>query len=132
MRQAILDGIAAVILDPFSVSQELPYTSGGQPLYFKNFRVFYVAEPESTESNLFNTLDAGIFARKETTIRAFVQVDAKLKPPNYNSVVEGVRNVKNTTEITGVVSRECDIVTSFEADSLLTEFVFRFTETKIN
>jgi hypothetical protein len=40
--------------------------------------------------------------------------------------------VKDTTEIAGVVSRECDISTSFLADAMLTEFEFRFTEMKIN
>ena len=132
MRQAIIDGISALTLGTFAVSSELPWTASGQPLYEKNFKVFYVSEPESVESNLFNTLDAGIFAKKESTIRAYVVIDAKLKPSNYDSLVSGVRNVKDTTAIVGVTSRECDIETSFQADSLLTEFVFRFTEMKIN
>jgi hypothetical protein len=132
MRQAIIDGISALSLGTFAVSSELPWTASGQPLYEKNFKVFYVSEPESVESNLFNTLDAGIFAKKESTIRAYVYIDAKLKPSNYDSLVSGVRNVKDTTSITGVTSRECDIQTSLQADSLLTEFVFRFTEMKIN
>jgi hypothetical protein len=132
MRQAIIDGISALTLGTFAVSSELPWTASGQPLYEKNFKVFYVSEPNSVESNLFNTLDAGIFARKVTTINAYVYIDAKLKPSNYDNLVTGVRNVKDTTEITGVVSRECDITTSFLADAMLTEFEFRFTEMKIN
>ena len=132
MRQAILDGIEAVSLGSYSVSSELPWNASGEPLYYKNFKVFYVSEPDSVENNLFNTLDAGVFARKTSTIQAYVVNDAKLKPPNYDSVVDGVRNVKNTTQITGVVSRECDITVTFEADTMLTEFEFRFTETLIN
>jgi hypothetical protein len=91
-----------------------------------------VSEPQSVESNLLNTLDAAILATKESTITVYVVVDAKQQPTNYDSLVSGVRNVKNTTSITGVVSRECDISTTFQADSMLTEFVFRFTEMKIN
>ena len=132
MRQAIIDGISALSLGTFAVSSELPWTASGQPLYEKNYKVFYVSEPESVERNLLNTLDAGVFAKKESTIRVFVVVDAKQKPSNYDSLVSGVRNVKNTTDIVGVTSRECDINTSFQADALLTEFVFRFTEMKIN
>ena len=132
MRQAIIDGISALSLGTFAVSSELPWTASGEPLYEKNFKVFYVSEPNSKESNLLNTLDAAIFARKVTTINAYVYIDAKLKPSNYDSLVSGVRNVKDTTEITGVVSRECDISTSFLADAMLTEFEFRFTEMKIN
>lgn len=132
MRQAIIDGISALALGSFSVSSELPWIASGQPLYEKNFKVFYVSEPNSVESNLFNTLDAGIFAKKETTIQVFVVIDAKQKPSNYNSLVQSVRTVKDTTEIIGVTSRECDISTSFQADSMLTQFEFRFTEMKIN
>ena len=132
MRQAILDGIEALSLGSYSVSSELPWNASGEPLYYKNFKVFYVSEPDSVENNLFNTLDAGVFATKTSTIQVYVGNDAKLKPPNYDSVVTGVRNVKNTTEITGVVSRECDITVTFVADTMLTEFEFRFTETLIN
>ena len=132
MRQAIIDGISALSLGTFAVSSELPWIASGQPLYEKNFKVFYVSEPESVESNLFNTLDAGIFAKKETTINVYVVIDAKQKPSNYDSLVVGVRNVKDTTEIVGVTSRECDITTTFQADSMLTQFEFRFTEMKIN
>jgi len=132
MRQAIIDGISALSLGTFAVSSELPWNASGQPLYEKNFKVFYVSQPESQETNLFNTLDAAVLARKESSISVYVQVDAKQTPSNYDDLVSGVRDVKNTTEITGVVSRICDIQTSFQADSLLTEFVFRFTEMKIN
>jgi len=132
MRQAIIDGISALSLGTFAVSSELPWTAGGETLYEKNFKVFYVSEPQSVESNLLNTLDAAVLATKESTITVYVVVDAKQTPTNYDSLVSGVRNVKNTTSITGVVSRECDISTTFQADSMLTEFVFRFTEMKIN
>ena len=132
MRQAIIDGISALTLGTFSVSSELPWDAAGQPLYFKNYKVFYVSEADSEESNLFNTMDAAVFATKTSTVTVFVVCDAKQQPTNYDTVVSGTRNVKNTTSITGVVSRECDITTTFEADSMLTEFVFRFTETTSN
>lgn len=132
MRQAIIDGISALSLGTFSVSSELPWDAAGTPLYLKNYKVFYVDEPDSTEATLLNTLNAGVLATKTTTISVFVLVDAKQKPTNYDSLVSAVRNVKNTTDITAVRSRECNISTTFEADALLTEFEFRFTEMKIN
>ncbi len=132
MRQAIIDGISALTLGTFSVSSELPWDAAGQPLYFKNYKVFYVSEPDSEESNLFNTMNAMVFANKTTTINVFVVCDAKQQPTNYDAIVSAVRDVKITNSITGVVSRECDITTTFEADAMLTEFVFRFTETNSN
>lgn len=132
MRQAIINGIKALALGTFSVTEELPWDSAGTPLYRKNFKVFYVDEPDSVEETLMNTLSASVLASKTTTISVFVLVDAKQQPPNYDALVEGVRDVKNTPEITAVRSRECDIVTTFEGPAMLTEFVFRFTEMKIN
>lgn len=133
MRQAIIDGISALSLGTFAVSSDLPWDAAGTPLYQKNFKVFYVDEPDSEESTLINVLNgSGALATKTTTISVFVTVDAKQKPSNYDSLMDSVRDVKMTTEITGVRSRECDVITTFEADSMLTEFVFRFTEMKIN
>lgn len=133
MRQAIIDGISALSLGTFTVSSELPWDAAGTPLYQKNYKVFYVDEPDSEESTLINTLNTvDSLATKTTTVTVYVSVDAKQKPTNYDSLMQAVRNVKMTTEITGVRSRECDVETTFNADALLTEFVFRFTEMKIN
>ena len=134
MRQAIIDAISALSLGTFSVSSELPWDAAGTPLYRKNIKVFYVDEPDSTESTLINTIcgGSGSISNRETTISVYVTVDAKQKPSNYDSLVASVQDVKETSEITGVRSREADVITTFEADLLETEFVFRFTEMIIN
>jgi len=135
MRDAIISGLQALGLMNFAVSRELPWDAAGTPLYIKNPKTFYVTMPESQESALFNTLCAGqapSLASRETVISAFVLVDAKNLPANYPELSDSVPTVKNTAGITGVRSREVDVNTTFEADALLTEFVFRFTEMKIN
>lgn len=134
MRQAIIDAIADLSLGTFAVSSELPWDAAGQPLYIKNPKVIYVDEPDSEESTLINTLctAGGALATRVTTVSVYMLVDAKNKPGNYDDLVVDIQEVKNTTDITGVRSREVDVVTTFEADRLLTEFVFRFTELKIN
>ena len=136
-REAIISGISALNLGTFAVTNELPWDAAGTPLYQKNFKVFYVDEPDSEESALFNTLCGGggslpNLANKTTTISVFVTVDAKNRPANYDSLVNSVQAVKNSTAIENVRSREVDVITTFNADALLTEFVFRFTEMKIN
>lgn len=130
MRQAIIDAISALPLQTFAVSSELPWDAAGTPLYQKNIKVFYVDEPNSTESTLINTLcgGSGSIAERETTISVYVTVDAKQKPTNYDSLVDAIQELRDITTITGVRSRECDVLTTFEADTLLTEFEFRFTE----
>lgn len=134
-RQAIIDGISALSLGTFAVSSELPWDAAGTPLYQKNYKVFYVDEPDSEETAVFNTLCGGSMPNlsdKTTTISVFVTVDAKNRPANYDSLVNSVQAVKNSTEIENVRSREVDVITTFNADALLTEFVFRFTELKVN
>lgn len=129
MRQAITAGIRGLTLGQFQVSQEMPWISGGIPLYEKNYRVFYVDEPESEEANLINTLCGGSgLTNRVTTISVFVTIDAKQKPVNYDDLVVSVQALRNTPTITGVRSRECDVIRTFEADALVTEFEFRFTE----
>lgn len=135
IRQAIIDGISALSLGTFAVSSELPWDAAGQALYSKNFKVFYVDQPSREQSTLINTLSgnpAGSLVTQVTTVNVYVVVDAKQKPTNFDSLVTGVENVKNTASITGVRSREVDTLFTFENDSLLTEFVFRFTELKIS
>lgn len=128
-RQAIIDGIASLSLGTFSVSSELPWDAAGTPLYQKNPKVFYVDEPDSEQSTLVNVLCGGIgLANKVTTVSAFVVVDAKQQPTNYDALVTAVQTVKDTTALINIRSRECDVQTTFVADTLVTEFVFRFTE----
>lgn len=133
-RQAIIDAISDLSLGTFTVSSERPWDAAGQALYLKNFKTFYVTEADTEETTLYNVLNgsSGSMATKETTISAYVLVDAKQQPSNYDDLVDAVQDCKETADITGVRSRECDVITTFEADAMLTEFVFRFTELKIS
>lgn len=134
-RQAIIDGIAALDLGTFATTQMQPWDQQGTPLYIRNPKVFYVSQPESTQTAAFNLLNSGCggqIANKVTSISVFVLVDAKQQPSNFDSLVDQVQTVKDSAAITAVTSRECDVVSTFENDTLLTEFVFRFTELKFN
>lgn len=129
IRQAIIDSISALTLGTFSVATGLPWDAAGEPLYTKNPKVIYVSAPVSVQSTLFSVLDnSPSLASRETTVLVYVQVDAKQTPANYNSLVTAIQSVKSTATISGVRSREVDVTTSLEADALLTEFEFRFTE----
>jgi hypothetical protein len=129
MRQHILDQLASLDLGTFRVSSELPWSAAGTPLYLKNPKVLYVDEPDLTQTTLFNTLCGGAIglANQESETSVYVLCDAKQQPSNYDQLVESVKSIVMT--FTSVRSREVDVVTSFEADQLLTEFVFRTTET---
>lgn len=133
MRQAIIDALRGLSLGTFKVSSDLPWTASGTPLYQKNPKVFYVDEPDTVQTTAISFICSsnGIYT-EETTISVFVLVDAKQKPANYDSLMTAVRGIKNTPAITAVRSREVDVTTTFEADTLLTEFEFRFTAVRFN
>lgn len=135
IRQAIIDGIRALALGTFTVSSEMPWDAAGTPLYQNNLKRFFIGETDSEESALFNTLDgnrAGSLSTRISTVQVFVVVDAKQQPANFEALMTAVEGVKNTQAIAAVRSREVDRITTFEADTMITEFVFRFTELKIN
>lgn len=129
MREALLAAIRSIDTGVFRVTDELPWSAAGEPLYDKNMRVFYVAEPDVTESDVLPLLCGGsALVETVTTISVFLTVDAKKRPQDYDRVVQQVRNCRRTVALPTVRSREVDVITTLEADRLQTEFVFRFTE----
>ena len=126
MRQAIYDHIDGLTLGSFNLSSELPWSTGGTALYLKNLKRIYVDVDQITEDLSIAALNGLIINNETTTVRVFFACDAKQLPSNYETVVSGIRTAKNSTDITGVSRRECDVSTSFEEDIVVTEFEFRF------
>lgn len=128
MRQQILDYINSLSLGSYSVSNELPWSSSGTPLYLNNVKKIYVDRTQSTNDPLFGTLDGLTFNSETTSVKVYFASDAKLLPANYDTVVSTIKLGKDITTVTGFNRRECDVITSFENDLLVTEFEFRFTK----
>jgi hypothetical protein len=129
MRQAIYDYIKGLTLGTFSVTNELPWDENGTPLYLKNFKRIYVDRDQTAEEPTYLTMDGSVVLNTETTtVRVYFTTDAKQLPSNYDSLVSTIKLGKHTTDIEDVNRRECDVATSFENDSMITEFEFRFTK----
>lgn len=128
MRQTILDILKALSLGTFSVSDELPWSSSGVPLYVKNFKKIYVDQPQIITEEVIATLDGISINNEITTVRVYFTTDAKLLPNNYDTLVSAIRTEKDNSDFAGYTKRECDITTSFEADAMVTQFEFRFTK----
>lgn len=126
MRQAIYDYIDGVSKGTFSLTNELPWDSSGSPLYLKNPKRIYVNVDQVTEELVYATLNGVCINNEVTTVSVYFACDAKQLPANYETLVSAIRLAKNSTDITGVSRRECDVTTSFESDMLVTEFEFRF------
>ena len=63
-----------------SVSSELPYLVGGETLYNKNMKTFYLDEDNISKTELINTLDNTDVIETETTVTGYLSVDAKNHP----------------------------------------------------
>lgn len=127
MRQELVDYIGTQNLGGFILSNELPYSSSGVPLYQKNPKRIYVDRTEYSNEPLIVTLDGTQIDSEIASVRVYFSSDAKLLPPNYDAVITSLRAGKDSSAITGVTRRDCIITTTFNEDLLITELEFRFT-----
>lgn len=126
MRTEILDYLQGLNLGQFTVSQEIPWTDNGQPLYLKNLRKVYVTNTDVEIAPIVQALNGLNIQQEISTVRVYFANDVKVQPPNYSDVVSEIKSAKDITDILGVNRRECDITTSIESDNQVTEFEFRF------
>jgi hypothetical protein len=128
MRTEILDYISTLNLGSFLVSQELPWEESGQALFLKNLKKIYVDATQYQNETLITALN-GLNINNETSIvRILFACDAKQTPANYDTLVTDLKSAKDITTIEGVRSRQCDVSTDIENDSLVTTLEIRFTK----
>jgi len=128
MRTEILDYISTLNLGSFIVSQELPWEESGQALFLKNLKKIYVDATQYQNESLITALN-GLNINNETSIvRILFACDAKQTPANYDTLVTDLKSAKDITTIDGVRTRQCDVTTDIENDSLVTTLEIRFTK----
>jgi hypothetical protein len=127
MRQELIDYIGTQNLGGFILSQELPFSSSGTPLYIKNAKRIYVDRTQYSNEPILTTLDGLQIDSEISSVRVYFSADAKQLPPNYDTVINSLRAGKDISTITGVSRRECVISTTFEEDAIVTELEYRFT-----
>lgn len=110
-----------------SVSDELPYTSGGEVLYAKNMKKLYVDEEFISQDTLYPVLDRNNIEINTSTVTAYLQVDAKNQLADINSIISSVLSAKSV--ITGTMTSESDYDIEYTLDHLLYTFEFRFEKT---
>lgn len=107
-----------------SVSSELPWESGGVPLYEKNMKKFYLSQESASISQLFATIDRNDVFQKETFLTAYITVDAKNQPADIDSVVSSVLNSRKSIADQSV--NECTVDIDTEEDRITYTFEYRF------
>jgi hypothetical protein len=107
-----------------SISQELPFDSGGIPLYEKNLNVVYVDEQDLVVEQLYRTLDQGDVNQTTTTVNAYLCTDAKNQFSDINTVVANLLIARNV--VTSVTDSNSDYETEITDDVITYTFEYNF------
>jgi hypothetical protein len=127
MRTEILDYLQSQNLGTFTVTREQPWSENGVPLYIKNLKKVYASQESIESVPIITTLDGLNIPSEVTTVTVYLACDAKQSPPNLDQIITEVKAAKNINTVSAN-RRECNIVSSYENDVLLTELEFRFTK----
>ena len=126
-RDTLLTRIATVMnsYPQFGHSSELPFVAGNIPLHVKNMKTVYVDEAQTEASEYIRTLDKRDVDYADTTIRAYVAVDAKNKPSQTNSMLSAIQAAKDA--IAPVVAADTVLTTEIQDDIIIysIEYIFR-------
>ena len=128
MREEILDFLQSQNLGVFTTSREEAWSENGLPLYRKNLKKIYAGQEQMTVEPLLLTLDGMDIPSEVTTVTVYLACDAKQPPSNLRDVIMAIRTAKDITTISGVNRRECNVTSTYENDTIVTELEFRFTK----
>jgi len=125
IRDTLITGLTANLASSnVSVSSELPFNSGGEPLYIKNKKFVYIDQDNIDVTELYGTLDGNEIYETETTVTAYLTVDAKNQPSDIDTIVNTV--VAERLGVSGPHIKECEVETEITLDYITYNFDYRF------
>jgi hypothetical protein len=126
MRSDLLTAITAntAFTSNCTVSSELPWDSGGSPLYINNKKHFYLSAENKDVTELFSCLDSTDIMQTETTLNGYLTVDAKNQPSDIDTIVANVLLARTT--IANTTNSESSVTIGIEDDYITYEFLYRF------
>jgi len=125
IRDTLITGLTANLASSnVSVSSELPFNSGGEPLYIKNKKYVYIDQDNIDVTELYGTLDGNEIYETETTVTAYLTVDAKNQPSDIDTIVNTV--VAERLGVSGPHIKECEVETEITLAYITYNFDYRF------
>jgi|TARA_R110000796_G_scaffold41788_1_gene103683 hypothetical protein len=125
MRSQLLTQIITNVANSnISVSQELPWNSGGQVLYLKNKKHFYLDEEQESREDFIKTLDKNDVEQKTITLNGYLTVDAKNQPGDISSVVANI--IAANSVITTTIDNSVEVTTEIDNDDITYTFEYNF------
>lgn len=125
MRDTLLTAITSnLATTSCTVSSELPWVQGNEPLYSINMKKFYLDEEQISKTVYIETLDDGKQYQTETTMEGFLQVDAKNPLSDIDTVISGILDSKSAIADTTIA--DSNYTTETENDRITYTFEYRF------
>lgn len=128
MRELLIAHLKTLSLGTVNVSEELPWSKDGSPLYLKNYKRIYVDRPVIAQDSIINTLAGASIVNQTTTITAYLVVDAKNQPTNMSSIISSLVSARGEIQTANQHSRTCGVSQDYEGDALVTIFEYNFIE----
>jgi hypothetical protein len=128
MRTAILDYLKANkrYLTPLIISESAPWEDNGVRISHHNKKHLYVDLDQVQQAASFDTLNYKGGIDETTIVRVYFVTDAKQIIPNFETIIQVIKDARLTTDITGVIQRTCQVTNAFVGDVIETEFEFSF------
>jgi hypothetical protein len=128
MRTAILDYLKANkrYLTPLIISDNLPWEDNGARISHHNKRHLYVDLDQVQQAASLDTLNSSGVIDEVTIVRVYFVTDAKQPIPNFETIIQVIKDARLITAITGVIQRTCQVTNVFNGDVIETEFEFSF------
>lgn len=125
MRDTLLTQITSNLSgSSVKVSSELPWNNGGEVLYVKNMKHFYLDAEEETREEFIKCLDKNDVEQTTTTLTGYLTVDAKNQPSDISNVVANV--IAANSVITASIDTSVDVNTDIADDYVTYTFEFNF------
>ncbi|CAB4154709.1 hypothetical protein UFOVP645_22 [uncultured Caudovirales phage] len=126
MRTVVYNYIKALGLKSVSVSNDLPYSTNGNELYLKNKKTIYVDVAQSQQDPAIDALDGSGAVDETTTVSVYFVNDAKKLPSDYDTVINQLKLARTATGTEGFIQKTCNVSSSYQEDSIVTQLVFSF------
>jgi len=90
-------------------------------------KTLYVDEEQISQDTLYEVLDRNNLNTNQSTLNAFVTLDAKTQLSDINSIISNVLSAKSV--ITNTITSESDYESDIDLDKITYTFEFRFEKT---
>ena len=132
MRTVIYNHIRGLRLGNFFLTDNLPWTENGDPVYYQNKKYIYVDTAQTTQTPLSDSLDGAGYVDEVTTVSVFFVNDAKTLPVDYDAIVELLKSARLATGTEGYTSKTCQVSTNYVQDNIVTTLDFSFRKLLTN